>query len=260
VVVTEAAKAILREREAKTRLDARASREVPITVVPCCVDLDRFRPLPRDEELSGKYGLASSLVIGNVGAFNPRYLAPEMFRFAFHLKAHRPELRFVYLTPHEAAEVRATAQEAGLREEDVLVLEAPHSDVPRWLSLFRLGVFFLRPSYAAKASGYIKLAEFLACGVPVVTNTGVGDVDRILASQRCGLLVPGLTDRDLSAFARQALPFLDGERSSDETRRLCRSTAETQLALDEGVRRHGAIYDSLGRASSAGAEIATEIG
>jgi glycosyltransferase involved in cell wall biosynthesis len=222
------------------------------------VDLGRFRPLPRDDDLAREHGLTSALVVGNLGAFNGRYLAPEIFRFAFHVKTHRPELRFVYLTPHEPAEVRATAREAGLREEDVLVLAAPSADVPRWLSLFRLGIFFLRPSYAAKGSGYTKLAELLACGVPVVTNTGIGDVDRILAGRRCGLVLPGLTDRDLAAFARQALPYLEGERTSDETRRHCREAAEAHFALDEGVRRHRAIYESLGKVPAAAAALAAE--
>jgi glycosyltransferase involved in cell wall biosynthesis len=260
VVLTDCAKALLRENEARRRLAARASREVPISVIPCGVDLERFRPRPRDLEISRRHGLDSAVVIGNIGAFNRRYLTPEMFRFAFHLKSHRPDLRFVYLTAHDAAEVRRTARDAGLCDESVLVLPVPPSDVPRWLSLFRLGVFFLRPSYAAKASGFTKLGEFLAAGVPVVTNTGVGDVDRILGSQRCGLLLSGLTERDLSAFARQALPFLEGDRVPDEMRRNCLSTAVAHFALDEAVRRYSAIYPSLGTVSSAKAAIAAEAG
>ena len=70
-------------------------------------------------------------------------------------------MRFVYLTRQDATPVRAAATEAGLRDDDLLVLAVEPADVPRWLSLFRFGVFFLRPSYAAKGSSYTKLAEFL---------------------------------------------------------------------------------------------------
>jgi glycosyltransferase involved in cell wall biosynthesis len=247
VVLTESAKALLKDREARTRLASGPGwvRETPVTVVPCCVDLDRYRPMPRDTELSHRHGLDSSLLIGNLGAFNGRYMTAEMFRFAFHLKTHRPELRFVYLTAHPGAAVRAAAREAGLREEDVLVHRAAPEEVPRWLSLFRLGVFFLRPSYAAKASSFTKLGEFLASGVPVVTNTGVGDVDRILGNERCGLLLPGLTDRDLAAFARSALPLLEGPTIPDRIRQNCREAAVAHFALDEGVRRYRAVYDAL---------------
>jgi glycosyltransferase involved in cell wall biosynthesis len=268
VVLTESAKAILREREAKARLvaqgahGARDVREIPMSVIPCCVDLERYRPLPRDPELSGRYRLDSSVVIGNIGAFNQRYLVHEMFRFAFHLKAHRPDLRFVYLTEQDPAAVRNTAKSAGFGEEAVFVLRAEPEDVPRWLSLFRLGVFFLRPSYAAKASSFTKLGEFLAAGVPVVTNTGVGDVDKILGSDRCGLLLPGLTDRELSAFARKALPLLEGDRVPDEIRSQCRTTAVAHFALTDGARRYRAIYDSLASSPRPAeeAEIAAEAG
>ena len=262
VVLTESAKAILREREAKARLDSASTLEASISVVPCCVDLERYRPLPRDLELARSHDLESSVVIGNIGAFNPRYLTLEMFRFAFHVKAHRPELRFAYLTAQRPDDVRRVARDAGLDDRDVLVLRAEPSDVPRWLSLFRLGVFFLRPSYAAKASSFAKLGEFLAAGVPVVTNTGVGDVDRILASDRCGLVLPGLTDRDLSAFAHKALPLLEGDGVPEQIRRQCRAAAAEHFALTDGARRYQAIYDSLASSPRPAeeAEIAAEVG
>jgi len=261
VVLTESAKAILREREANARLASANIREAPISVVPCSVDLERYRPLPRDLELARSHDLESSVVIGNIGAFNRRYLTVEMFRFAFHVKAHRPDLRFVYLTVQSPDGVRRVARDAGFDDQDVLILRAEPSDVPRWLSLFRLGVFFLRPSYAAKASSFAKLGEFLAAGVPVVTNTGVGDVDRILASDRCGLVLPGLTDRDLSAFAKKALPLLEGDGVPEQVRRQCRAAAAEHFALTDGVRRYRAIYDSLASSPRPAekAEIAAEV-
>ncbi|GMR22680.1 MAG: glycosyltransferase family 4 protein [Acidobacteriota bacterium] len=246
VVLTESAKGILRDREANARMvGRRAVREKPITVIPCCTDLERFQPRPADRELTSELGLQDKLVIGNIGAVNKRYMLPEMFRFAFHVNSHRPDTRFVYLTRQDESLVRTLAQEAGLRDEDLLVASVEPSDIPRWLSMFRLGVFFLRPSYAAKASSYTKLAEFLACGVPVVTNTGVGDVDQILGANRCGVLVPGLTETDLKAAARQALALLDGDDVPADSRESCRATAEKYFALEDGARRFLSIYRSL---------------
>ena len=246
VVLTESAKGILRDREANARMvGRRAVRETPITVIPCCTDLERFQPRPADRKLKSKLGLTDKLIIGNIGAVNKRYMLPEMFRFAFHLKTHRPDIRFVYLTRQDDSLVRTLAKEAGLRDEDLLVASVEPNDIPRWLSTFRLGVFFLRPSYAAKASSYTKLAEFLACGVPVVTNTGVGDVDKILGANRCGVLVPGLTETDLKAAARQALALLDGDDVPDDARESCRATAEKYFALEDGARKFLAIYQSL---------------
>ncbi len=262
VVLTENAKALLREREAKARLASAGIREAPISVVPCCVDLEAFRPLPRDIDLARAHGLDSSLVIGNIGAFNHRYLTLEMFRFAFHVKTHRPSVKFVYLTGQSPDAVRRVARDAGLEDRDVLVLRAEPADVPRWLSLFRLGVFFLRPSYAAKASGFAKLGEFLGAGVPVVTNTGISNVDRILASDRCGMVLPGLTDRDLSAFAHKALPLLEGDDVPEPVRHHCRTVAAEHFALTEGTRRYHAIYASIAARArlEEEAEVAAEAG
>lgn len=251
VVLTESAKAVLRDREATARLHARRNvPETPITVIPCCTDLDRFQPMTADRELADELGLSDKLVIGNIGAVSKRYMLPEMFRFAFHVKAHRPEVQFVYLTRQDEAPVQAAAREAGLRDEDLLVVAVDPRDVPRWLSLFRLAVFFLRPSYAAKGSSYTKLAEFLASGVPVVTNTGVGDVDSILGNNPCGVIVSGLTESDLAAAARHALGLLDGDAVPDDVVAACRSTAIEHFSLDDGGDRFLSIYRSLASPST----------
>jgi glycosyltransferase involved in cell wall biosynthesis len=175
------------------------------------------------------------------------------------VKSHLPRLRFVYLTQQDREEVVRAALAAGLERDDVLVTGVSPLDVPRWLTLFRLGVFFLRPSYAAKASSFTKLGEFLGAGVPVITNTGVGDVDRILGSERAGLLVQGLTDRDLAVAARKALPLLEGESVPPETARACREIAAAHFALADGARRYRAIYRSLGLDDVADSPVAAEV-
>jgi len=248
VVLTESAKAILREREAEAHLAAQESRETHISVIPCCADLDRFRLTEPNRELQIASELEGRIVIGNIGAVNKRYMLPEMFRFFFHIKSHLPNARFVYLTQNDPSLVRPAARDAGLSQDDLLVTSVEPPDIPKWLSLFRLGVFFLKPSYAAKASSYTKLAEFLAAGVPVITNKGVGDVEKILGSNRCGVLVPGLTENDLAAAARQALSLIEGERVPEAVRESCRAIAEKHFALDDGVERYFSIYRSLASA------------
>ena len=248
VVLTESAKSLLREREAEAHLAARHSRENGISVIPCCADLDRFRPTEPNRKLQLASELDGRIVIGNIGAVNKRYMLHEMFRFFFHIKSHLPHARFVYLTQNDPSLVRPVARDAGLSEDNLLITSVEPPDMPQWLSLFRLGVFFLKPSYAAKASSYTKLAEFLAAGVPVVTNKGVGDVEKILGSNRCGVLVPGLTENDLAAAARRALGLIEGERVPEAVRESCRATAEKHFALDKGVERYFSIYQSLASA------------
>jgi glycosyltransferase involved in cell wall biosynthesis len=261
VVLTESAKAILREREAEAHLASQEPREKQISVIPCCADLDRFRPTEPNGELQLANELEGRIVIGNIGAVNKRYMLPEMFRFFFHIKAHLPHARFVYLTQNDPSLVRAAARDAGLSEDDLLVTSVEPPDIPKWLSLFRLGVFFLKPSYAAKASSYTKLAEFLAAGVPVVTNKGVGDVENILGSNQSGVLVPGLTENDLAAAARRALSLIEGERVPEAVRESCRATAEKHFALDEGVERYFSIYQSLAAVELRGGDpVAVELG
>ena len=252
VVATDRAKAVLRDEEAKARLASQGRvPEKPVSVIPCCVDAERFSPRMYDRALRASSGLENKVLFGNIGSFNRRYLASEMFRFAFYVKKYRPDATFVYLTPHDPRLLHEAARAAGLADGDVFVRAVAPSDMPRWLSLFRLGVFFVRPSYAAKASSFAKLAEFLASGVPVITNTGVGDLDHLLREERCGLLLPGLTDRDLDAAAKKVLPLLQGDAVPQELRERCRQTALDRFDIAQSASRYGSIYRSLEEAGRA---------
>jgi glycosyltransferase involved in cell wall biosynthesis len=121
------------------------------------------------------------------------------------------------------------------------VVRAQPEEVPEWLSLFQLGVFFLRPSHAAQGSSYTKLGEFLASGVPVVTNAGVGDVERILGEQG-GFLLPDLTQVELEQMAERVSRALP---TSSEVRRACRRVASNQLDVRDGTARYLAVYRRL---------------
>ncbi len=244
VVLTERARVMLHEHGPIGAPRAQRQPSPPISVIPCCADLTRFTRREPDPTLTRHFTLDDSFVIGNIGAVNDRYLLSEMFRFAFHLKALRPTLRFIYLTHENAAGLETIAQDAGLLAEDLLVTASTPEDIPRWLPLFKLGVFFLRPSHAAKASCYPKLAEFLAAGVPVVTNPGVGDVDAIVSSG-CGILVRSLKDDDLALAAKQSLRFWQEDSVSVEVRDSCRQTAATHLGLELATKRYRDIYDAL---------------
>ena len=52
-----------------------------------------------------------------------------------------------------------------------------------------LGIFFIKPVYSKIASCATKLGEFLSCGVPCITNRGIGDHNEILTNSRTGIVL-----------------------------------------------------------------------
>ncbi len=236
VVLTQRAKKILSESLWWK------DRPNQIEVIPCCVDISRFPPRAPSAELAARYGLSDKLVIGNLGSINRRYLLNEMFRFYSRLKHLVPHLRFVYLTRQPPDSLIRVATAEGLKREDFIVVSASPEEVPEWLSLFQLGVFFLKSSYAAQASSFTKLGEFLAAGVPVVTGTGVGDVEEILSGGRAGILLREFSEKELSSAALRAAAMLPLRR---EHRNLCRQVAVERFALEKGSTQYLSVYKAL---------------
>ena len=79
------------------------------------------------------------------------------------------------------------------------------------------------------------MGEFLALELPVVTNTGVGDVDRIVAETGGGVVVRTFDD----VAYRDALRELDLLPADKER---WRAATRRWLDLDAGIDRYDALY------------------
>jgi len=63
---------------------------------------------------------------------------------------------------------------------DTSVARVPPQEVPSELQLSDLGLAFREPSFSQAGVCPIKVGEYLLCGVPVVANGGIGDLDAVL--------------------------------------------------------------------------------
>jgi glycosyltransferase involved in cell wall biosynthesis len=102
-------------------------------------------------------------------------------------------------------------------------------------------VFFIEPTFAKRGSAATKLGEFLATGVPVLINDGVGDSGTIVRAGGAGVVLSSPSEADV----RAALPAIDAVLGDPSTRARCRQTAETHFSLEDGIARYAALYDRL---------------
>lgn len=172
VVLTEAIRPHVEQRFAET------GREVPVTVIPCCVDLDLFRfDSSERERLRSEWAVAADEVVfvyaGSVGTW---YLADEMARFvaSFRDVAGRA-VTLVWLVNNDAEVVERASRNAGLAESEVVVDSVSREEMPGYLSAADVGLAIVKPCFSKKASSPTKYAEYLACGLPIVLSSEVGD-------------------------------------------------------------------------------------
>lgn len=208
-------------------LRARRPALPPHAVIPTCADLAAYRPRAPGEAPS--YGLVYS---GSLGTW---YMAREMVAFA---RRAAPVVggRTLFLTPDVDE-----ARRSGAAPDWADVRSVAPAEVGAWLRRGRALFFFIRPTPSKRASCPTKLAEALACGIPVVCNRGVGDLDELLDTGRVGVPVDSFSE---AAYAHAASRLRDLLQDPELSRR-CRRLAEARYSLEAGVEAYHRLYREL---------------
>lgn len=224
---------VLTERVRAWLLNANPALATRITVIPCCVDRSRF---------ADKDVLRDRFELVYAGSITGLYLLEEMGRFFIALQRLQPSARFRILTHGAVSMVSEALQRVGIPAHDFEVAAVDPDEIPENLERASLGISFRRPTFSQIAASPTKIAEYLAAGIPLVSNAGTGDVDELLQSERVGLSVHSFDEPTLAAAAAKALA-LTRETDIDER---CRQAAASHFDLAEiGGNRYREVYRKL---------------
>ena len=235
VVLTNKAKQILFPDEAA------AGEGRPVEVIPCCVDLARFSSANDESRRSMRATLkiGERKVLAYVGAFGGWYLTDEMVDLFGVFKETEPDGFAMILTQSDAEDVKAKLHSSGYGPDDLFISRVPAGEIPRYLSAADIAVSFIKKCYSKQASSPTKNAEYLACGLPIIANAGVGDVDEQITANGVGTLVTNFSrDTYLNALADVAALAGSAER--------CKETARREFDLETvGGVRYRRLYSRL---------------
>lgn len=215
----------------------------PVTVIPTCVDLTRFTgPATQDRRapLDGAPDRDGSPVFVYTGSLGTWYPLTELLHFVEEASALHPGARLL-LVSRSIDKARKALSASSLPAGTVELATAAHADVPDFLARATVGVAFYKPGFGRRGTSPIKIAEYLAMGLPVVVNDEVGDSPAILRGHRVGVVISQFS-RD--AY-RQALQELECLRRDPTLPSRCRQVAETVFSLETGTARYWAIYRRL---------------
>jgi len=110
---------------------------------------------------------------------------------------------------------------------------------------FGIAVCKMDAGLSLKASMPTKIAEFLACGKPVLINKGLGDFDHYIHEFNAGVVLDS-NNLNIKESVEQMRSLLN----DPETATRCRALAEKYLSLDSGVEQYIKMYENLGNISS----------
>lgn len=227
VVLTEKAREILFPESAKAGFD---KLHRPVEVIPCCIDAERFgaaEPLDR-EDLRRELNLNGKRVFVYVGSFGGWYLTDEIIRFLAAAHRQNANTFSMILTQRDTKKVESFLLEAGLKKTDFLVESVTPQEIPRYLKTADAAISFIKPCYSKQASSPTKIAEYLAGGLPIVSNSGIGDLDALIEENKVGLILRDFSEADFT----KALEKIDRLLKDENLREHCRRLANIEFNLD----------------------------
>jgi glycosyltransferase involved in cell wall biosynthesis len=215
------------------------------SVIPCCADFGMFDP--SRVHLSQARAARKRLAIGDedfvllyLGSIGPEYLVDEMFDVFSELLKRRPNARFLFLCNNGAEAVYDAARRKGVPADKVIVTSVPRDEVPHYLAISSLSVMFFQPGLALAGCFPTKLSEVFAFNIPVIANSGVGDLEELLTIKaNCSVAVDEFTPEVLGAAIDNVL---ECSRSHGTAIR------ENSRAFDlpSGIAAYDRIYRKLG--------------
>ena len=212
-------------------------------VIPCCADLTLFDFNNVNEKeidlLRKKEGLENRFVLSYLGSLGSDYLLKEMVETFKILKSIREESKFLFISNNGEKQVIREFENQSLSKDDLIFRTLKRRDVPKYLKLVDLSLIYIRSSQSKVGCSPTKLAELLGMGVPVIANSGVGDLDEILSMEANNSSC--LKSFKLKDIEDSLSKFLD--KRIDKTR--IRDFALKNFSLEVGINRYQEVYKTL---------------
>ena len=212
-------------------------------VIPCCVDLDRFRFDERERvRRRQELGLTDQFTLVYSGSLAGWNLTEKISDFFVSFVRRNSSAHLLWLTTGNHEQVRELMKSRGIGTEQYSVLAVAAAEVPSYLAAADAGLALVKRCISKLASSPTKNGEYLACGLPLILNTGIGDSDALVNDWRAGVLLSDFTEDQyaLAADSIEAMAAAPGAR--DKVRRVAEQVFNLETVAAE---RYASLYERV---------------
>lgn len=241
VVLTEKARHILFPESTKTGYDKYGR---PVEVIPCCIDKNRYESaeILSREAIRSELGIKDKRVFIYVGSFGSWYLSEEITDFFAQAKIQTPNSFFIILTKNDHEKITQMLLKKGLENTNFLVKSVSPDEVPKYLKASDAAICFIKACYSKQSSSPTKIAEYLGGGLPIISNSGVGDLDELIEKNNVGIILQNLEKENYI----RALENIDVLLQDKNLQNHCKKIAKEQFDLETVAgERYRRIYKNL---------------
>lgn len=180
---------------------------------------------------------------GNLGSWHDPALLAEVFGVIYR---ELPQSRLLVITPSKREELTEIFTAKGLHAGCFEIVSAKPNEVPTLLARADFGMVPLRGMAGSNAMRRVadtmiglKVAEYLACGLPLILNTNIQGLQSLMASRRIGTTFdPGHLENLPQAIREMRANYA-------QYRADCLAVASEYFSLDGAALAYLRLYRSL---------------
>jgi glycosyltransferase involved in cell wall biosynthesis len=203
--------------------------------------MDHFSVTTKQEKIKSCQLLGlpeDKLIISYLGSVGAWYMLDEMLELFSLIKKKYAGSIFLFITHSDPAIILPKLEKFGLKENDIKICEATRNQVPVFMKASDINISFIKPVYSKISSSPTKLGEVLAMGIPVIVNTGIGDIETIIARTDSGIVLKAFNEAEY-ARAVESIPALLMKQPLEIRRK-----AEEIFSLKTGVKKYKQSYEN----------------
>ena len=210
-----------------------------IKVIPCCTDETLFQK-KNIQNVRNELGFnKNDFIISYVGSIGTWYMLDEMLDFFKCLKTKKPKAKFFFITKDNPQLILEKAKNKDIDISSIKIQPSSREMMPSYIGVSNFSIFFILPVFSKKASSPTKMGEIMNLGIPIICNSGVGDVDEIMGKSMPELLVKDFSnneyDRVIDLITNNYQP---NQKSIIET-------SHSYYSLEKGVDKYKEVYKEI---------------
>lgn len=231
-----------------TELRSRGVDSSKLFHVPNGVDVQKFEPMPSNQQLAAKLGLVDVPILGFIGSLFTFEGISWLVRAAVELHHRGVQFKLVIIGHGEEEEqIRKEIAAAGAESYILFLGKVPHDEIRDYYSLIDVLVYPRRSIRLTELVTPLKPLEAMALGRTVM-GSSVGGIRELVEDGVTGLL---FAPEDIEDFCAKAMMLLS---NPDLRARLAHQAREKILKEKQWVKiaaRYQQVYDFAGRSLQA---------
>ena len=162
-----------------------------ITYVSCFTDIKKFS--------NSSTNIKNKLVFGYIGNVKLSYNFNKVLNFFEKFDTINKNWKLIFANNHLSEKERKEIFSNFSLKHKIIFQKSNFDSINKIYKRMNIGIYFLRKDFSKIASCPTKLGEMLSSGIPVITNSGIGDIKTYLNSKRkSGFLIDNINSNNLA--------------------------------------------------------------